>query len=155
MLQQTVRRLCDSAGIRATFTNHSLLATSAMHLFEAKVDEQLSMQRTGHLSNAVRSYKRAGEKLRTVTSDVLNGTVITTKHEDVKDEDMSTTEDKDVKAPMVQKTHQNDMENKREQQENTLDIKTHGSMLCPRNGHTQHCEQVDRKNKVIISLVST
>ena len=62
-----------------------------MRLFEAKVDEQLIMQRMGYSSNAVRSYKRVGEKFRTVTSDVLKGTVITTKHEDAKYKDMSTT----------------------------------------------------------------
>ena len=32
------------------------------------------MQRTGHISSAVRTYnKRVGEKLRTVTSNVLSG----------------------------------------------------------------------------------
>jgi len=31
------------------------------------------MQRPGHASTAVRSYKRVGEKLRAITSDVLNG----------------------------------------------------------------------------------
>ena len=65
--------MCDSAGIDGHFTNHSLCATTATRLFEAKVDEQLIMQRTGHTSTAVRSYKRVGEKLRAVTSDVLNG----------------------------------------------------------------------------------
>ena len=55
------------------FTNHSLRATAATRLFEAKVDEQLIMHRTGHsTTSGVRSYKRVGEKLRAVTSDVLN-----------------------------------------------------------------------------------
>ena len=74
-LQKTVSRLCDSAGFDGHFTNHSLRATSATRLFEAKVDEQLIMQRTGHASSAMRAYKRVGEKLRAVTSDVLNGCV--------------------------------------------------------------------------------
>ena len=65
--------MCESAGFDGHFTNHSLRATTATRLFEAKVDEQLIMQRTGHTSTAVRSYKRVGEKLRAVTSDVLNG----------------------------------------------------------------------------------
>ena len=73
ILQKTVRRLCESAGFDGHFTNHSLRATIATRLFEAKVDEQLIMHRTGHTSTAVRSYKRVGEKLRAVTSDVLNG----------------------------------------------------------------------------------
>ena len=52
--------------------NHSLHATNATRLFEANVDEQLIMQRTGHMSNAVREYKRVGQQLREETSDVLN-----------------------------------------------------------------------------------
>ena len=32
----------------------------------------------------LRAYKRVGEKLRTVTSDVLNGTVTATKDQDLK-----------------------------------------------------------------------
>ena len=72
VLQKTVRRLCESAGFDGHFTDHSLRATTATRLFEAKVDEQLIMQRTGHTSRAVRSYKRVGEKLRVVTSDELN-----------------------------------------------------------------------------------
>ena len=73
MLQKTVCRLCESAGFNGHFTNHSLCATTATRFFEAKVDKQLIMQQTGHTSTAVRSYKRVGEKLRAVTSDVLNG----------------------------------------------------------------------------------
>ena len=42
-------------------------------VFEAGVDKQQVMQRTGHSTTAgVRSYKRIGEKFRCVGSDVLN-----------------------------------------------------------------------------------
>ena len=72
-LGNTVKRLCDSAGVLGYFTNHSLRASTATRLFEAGVDEQLIMLRTGHsTTSGVRSYKRIGEKLRTVTSSVLN-----------------------------------------------------------------------------------
>ena len=72
-LANTVSRLCQTAGVEGHFTNHSLRATVATRLFEAKVDEQLIMQRTGHsTTSGVRSYKRVGEKLKLVTSDVLN-----------------------------------------------------------------------------------
>lgn len=72
-LTNTVKTLCQQAGVDGHYTNHSLRATAATRLFEAKVDEQLIMQRTGHSTTAgVRSYKRIGEKLKTVTSDVLN-----------------------------------------------------------------------------------
>ena len=73
ILGGVVKRLCTSAGLQGRFTNHSLRATAATRLFEAGVDEQLIMQRTGHSTTAgVRSHKRIGEKIRSVTSDVLN-----------------------------------------------------------------------------------
>ena len=56
-LQHVVPNLFKAAGIPGHFTNHSLKVTSATRLFEARVDEQLIMQRTGHTSTAVRSYK--------------------------------------------------------------------------------------------------
>ena len=72
-LANTVGRLCQTAGVEGHFTNHSLRATAATRLFEAKVDEQLIMQRTGHsTTSGVRSYKRVGEKLKPVKSDILN-----------------------------------------------------------------------------------
>ena len=36
------------AGFEGHYTNHSLCVTSATRLFDAKVDEQLIMMRTGH-----------------------------------------------------------------------------------------------------------
>ena len=72
VLQQMIPNLFKAAGIEGHFTNHSLRATSATRLFEAGIDEQLIMQRTGHTSTAVRAYKRIGEKLKAVTSDALN-----------------------------------------------------------------------------------
>ena len=73
VLGGVVKRLCESAGLQGHYTNHSLRATAATRLFEAGIDEQLIMQRTGHSTTAgVRSYKRVGEKLRSITSDMLN-----------------------------------------------------------------------------------
>ena len=84
ILGGVVKRLCTSAGLQGHFTNHSLRATAATRLFEAGVDEQLIMQRTGHSTTAgVRSYKRVGEKLCSVTSDVLNCTKKTKLDESV------------------------------------------------------------------------
>ena len=49
-------------------------ATATTRLFEKNADEQLIMQCTGHLNTSgVRPYKRDGEELKTITSDVLNG----------------------------------------------------------------------------------
>lgn len=61
-----------SVGIDGYYNNHSLKVTTATRLFEVGDDEQLTMQRTGHSSTAVRSYKRIGEKLRPLTSNILN-----------------------------------------------------------------------------------
>ena len=125
-LQQTVCRLCVAAGIEGKFTNHSLRTTNATRLFEAKVDEQLIMQRTGHSSNAVRAYKRVGEKLRTVTSDVLNGTVTTTK-------------DQDLKVSPDEKFKQHDKPDKTENQENMASgINLVGATNCTININYHH-----------------
>ena len=60
-------------GFEGHYTNHSLRVTSAARLFDAEVDEQLIMTRTGHSStDGVRAYKRTSDKLRQLTSDVLN-----------------------------------------------------------------------------------
>ena len=53
VLQKMVPNLFKVAGIEGHFTNHSLRATSATWLFEAQIDEQLIMQRTGRSSTAV------------------------------------------------------------------------------------------------------
>ena len=49
-LDNTVSRLCKSAGIEGYKTNHSLRVTTATRLFQAGIDEQLIMERTGHHS---------------------------------------------------------------------------------------------------------
>ena len=83
-LNGTVKSLCEKAGLQGHYTNHSLRVSTATRLFEAGVDEQLIMQRTGHSSvEGVRSYKRVGERMRTITSDVLN---VKKKKLDEKDE---------------------------------------------------------------------
>ena len=74
VLSNTVKVLSDRGGLAGHFTNYSLRATAATRLFEAGVDEQLIMLRTGHsTTSGIRHYKRAGEKMKTLTSDVLNG----------------------------------------------------------------------------------
>ena len=65
--------IMKEAGFEGHYTNHSLRVTSATRLFDAEVDEQLIMTRTGHSStDGVRAYKRTSDKLRQLTSDVLN-----------------------------------------------------------------------------------
>ena len=82
-LDGTVARLCKNAGIPGYRTNHSLRATTATRLYQAGVDEQLVMERTGHQSlEGVRSYKRTSTDQQETMSDILNGTnTPSSKHE--------------------------------------------------------------------------
>ena len=62
-LEETVTRLCAKAGIPGFKMNHSLRATTATRLYQAGVDEQLIMERTGHRSiKGVRSCKRTSQE---------------------------------------------------------------------------------------------
>ena len=58
-----VPNLFKAVGILGHFTNHLLRVTSATRLFEAHVDEQLIMERTGHsmASMTVRAYINGSE----------------------------------------------------------------------------------------------
>lgn len=49
-LLKTINRMCTAAGIEGHFTIHSLRTSAASHLFEAGIEKQLIMQRTGHHS---------------------------------------------------------------------------------------------------------
>ena len=72
-LQNKVKRLCATVGITEHFTYHSLRTTVVICLFEARMDEQLIMCRTGHKSfDGVCSYKCQTEQVSKVTSNVLN-----------------------------------------------------------------------------------
>ena len=72
-LSEVVPSLMRSAGIPGYFTNHSLRVTAATRLYDARVDEDTIMQRTGHRSSqGVRMYKRETEKLKELSSNVLN-----------------------------------------------------------------------------------
>ena len=59
-LDNIVSRLCKSAGIEGYKTNHSLRVTTATSLFQAGINEQLIMERTGHHgTDGIRTYKRS------------------------------------------------------------------------------------------------
>ncbi|XP_033728114.1 uncharacterized protein LOC117317412 [Pecten maximus] len=58
-IQQTVSRLCKTDGFSGIFfTNHSPRSTVATMLYNAGVDLQLVVEKTGHMSSAVRNHKR-------------------------------------------------------------------------------------------------
>ena len=57
-----------------------LCTTAATRLFDAGIDEQLIMKRTGHRSVAgVHSHKRVTDNVNMLTSSVLNDQVPTAK----------------------------------------------------------------------------
>jgi len=72
-LANTVKRLCQKAGITGHKTNHSLRVTAATRLFHEGLDEQLIMERTGHRSmDGVRAYERSCIQQQEEISCILN-----------------------------------------------------------------------------------
>ena len=98
--RKLVPNLFKAAGVDGYFTNHFLRATNATHLFEAHVDEQLIMERTGYSSTAVRSYKRIGNKLNSATSDALNKSISTTTNEVRREQGMKDTTMNETMSPL-------------------------------------------------------
>ena len=70
-LWNTVREMCQDAGLPRYYTNHSLHLTAATKLYSNEVDEQLIMEITGHRSLAVHLYKRTSDKQRKFASNCL------------------------------------------------------------------------------------
>jgi len=67
-----MKTMCAEAGITGNFTNHSGKRTCATQLYQAGVEEQEIMARTGHRSvNSVRKYKRPSEEMMREISNVL------------------------------------------------------------------------------------
>ena len=80
-LDNTVSRICKAAGIKGFKTNHSLRVTTATRLFQAGVDEQLIMERTGHHStDGIRTYKRSSAQQQEAISDILSRSKKLKKH---------------------------------------------------------------------------
>lgn len=80
-----IKEMCQKAGLKGNFTNHSGKVTCATGLFEASVDEQLIMSQTGHRSTAVRCYKHP-----TADHDVVLSNVLQPPPNRVRDIDVST-----------------------------------------------------------------
>jgi len=92
-LAGVIPRLMKNASIPGYFTNHSLRATCTTRLYDGQVDEASIMERTGHRSiEGVRAYKRSTDKLKELSSNVLNRT------DSKKTKMESTTVDMDVYA---------------------------------------------------------
>lgn len=69
-LATTTNRICGAAGISGYKTNHSLRVTAATRLFQAGIDEQMTMKQTGH-----RSIEGVRVQV-SVTLDILSETII-------------------------------------------------------------------------------
>ena len=67
-LQKMVHATCKLAGIPGFYTNHSLRATAATHLYHHDIDEQIIQEVTGHHSIAVREYKRTSDDQKLIAS---------------------------------------------------------------------------------------
>lgn len=72
-ISKVVKTLCGKAGLDGFYTNHSLRATSATRMYEADLPEQLICEKTGHRSDAVRTYKRTGRAQEQAASDAVQG----------------------------------------------------------------------------------
>ena len=56
---QVVRRVCEKAGIKGNFTNHSLRATTATRGLSKGIADKFVMQRTGHRdARSLQTYQR-------------------------------------------------------------------------------------------------
>ena len=75
-LGQTVRKLCEAAGIKGHFTNHSLRATTATRGLTKGVPEKFVMERTGHRDvRSLQRYERTDIKTKVAVSKCLDGGV--------------------------------------------------------------------------------
>ena len=72
-IKTTVRDVCQSAGLIGKFSNHSLHATCASHMYEQQIPEQIIKEVTGHKSDCVSVYKRTSDHLREEASKTVSG----------------------------------------------------------------------------------
>ena len=77
-LDKAVARMCSLGGVGGYRT---IRATAATRLYQAGVDEQLIMEKTGHRSTeGARSYKHTSEQQLQQLSDILHGSSSTANH---------------------------------------------------------------------------
>lgn len=71
-LSKLVKTMCTEAGLSGNFSNHSRKTTCGTSLYNSGVDERLIMERTGHMSDAVRKYKRTSTPQQNEVSKLLD-----------------------------------------------------------------------------------
>lgn len=72
-LTSIVAKLAEKLGLEGRITNHSCRATCATRMYQNSCEEQLVKEKTGHRSDAVRSYKRTSESQMRNVSCILYG----------------------------------------------------------------------------------
>ena len=72
-LATIVADMAKCLDLKGKVTNHSLWATTASHLFHQNIDEQMFMERTGHHSTSVCSYKHTSSDQLHEVSSILYG----------------------------------------------------------------------------------
>ena len=72
-ITKVVKNMCSKAGLEGFYSNHSLRATAATRMYAAYLPEQLICEKTGHRSEAVRSYKRTSSIQNVSASDAVQG----------------------------------------------------------------------------------
>ena len=70
-LQSAVKNICSQAGFKGNFTNHSLTATCATHMYHNGIDEQVISEVTGNRSLSVRSYKHTCTEQKCMACECL------------------------------------------------------------------------------------
>ena len=71
-LSTLMKSICEEGGLEGNFSNHSGKRTCATALYQAGIEEQEIMNRTGHRSvDSVRQYKRPSDDMITEISSVL------------------------------------------------------------------------------------
>lgn len=72
-LKHFMKTICDKAGLKGNYSNHSGKRSCATSLYQAGIDEQEIMSRTGHRSEkACRKYKVPSSEVLKRTSAALN-----------------------------------------------------------------------------------
>ena len=72
-LRNTVKDLCQKAGIPRFRTNHSLRSSSVTRIYGGGIPEQVIQEITGHRSLAVHKFKRTNESQRKIVSQIISG----------------------------------------------------------------------------------
>ncbi|XP_061186495.1 uncharacterized protein LOC133194575 [Saccostrea echinata] len=71
-LSKLMKSICEEGGLKGAFSNHSGKRTCATQLYQAGIQEQEIMGRTGHRSvQSVRKYKRPSGEMLEEISNVL------------------------------------------------------------------------------------